>query len=161
MKPTKTTGVGSRTTRDADLNGGPPALATTQDLAGANPPHTGRWAHRRTARDVPDKPPRINLKAVAEALIDEGLDPATEIARVLRGRPVLDEDGNPTRDPITGEPLVSHLVDADIRLRTLNSLLEFFQPKLKAVEMKVNGNLDISSDQLETRLAALLEKASA
>jgi hypothetical protein len=107
----------------------------------------------------PKTPPKINLKAVAEALIDEGLDPATEIARVLRGRPMLDDDGNPVIDPVTGHELMEHMIDAETRLRTLNSLLEFTQPKLKAVEVKMSGSLELTGEQLDQRLQMLLAKA--
>lgn len=158
MPPRKTQGVGGRATRDRDLAGAVPQLATTQDLAGANPPHSGRPIAKRTAHRTSGTP-RINLKAVAEALIDEGLDPATEIARVLRGRPVLDDRGNPVIDPATGHELLTHDVDPETRLRTLNALLEFTQPKLKAVEVKMSGNLELSAEQLDKRLAALLQKA--
>lgn len=155
--PGKSEGVGGKVTRVADLAGAPPQLATSQDLIGANEPLVGRkHLNQRTARDVS----RINLKAVAEALVDEGLDPATEIARVLRGRPVLDDEGNEVIDPVTGHPVMEHLIDPDVRLRTLNSLLEFTQPKLKAVEVKLNGNLELSSEQLDQRLGALIAKAA-
>lgn len=153
----KTQGAGGNATRVADLAGAPPQLATSQDLIGANEPLVGREnPSKRSART----PHLINLKAVAEALIDEGLDPATEIARVLRGRPLLDDNGNQVIDPVTGLPVMEHLVDPEVRLRTLNSLLEFTQPKLKAVEVKLNGNLELSSEQLDQRLGALIAKAA-
>lgn len=153
-------GAGHRRTVDRDLAGDAPKLATVQDLAGANPPISGRgnW-HRRASKNIgPKTAPRINLKAVAEALIDEGLDPAAEIARVLKGRPLLDDNGDEVRDPVTGDVVIEHLVDPEVRLRTLNSLLEFLQPKLKAVEVKMSGSLDLSSDQLDQRLGMLLAK---
>lgn len=158
----KTQGAGSRRTTDPDLRGDVPKLATVQDLMGANPPLSGRTdVGRRTSKNKggPNVIPKINLKAVAEACIDEGLDPATEIARVLKGRPMLDDNGNEVRDPATGEVVYQHLVDADTRLRTLNSILEFTQPKLKAVEVKMSGSLDLTSEQLDQRLAMLLAKA--
>lgn len=157
----KTAGAGSKTTRDRDLVGDVPQMATVQDLMGANPPPSGRPLARRTAKGKtgPKVPPKINLKAVAEALIDEGLDPATEIARVLKGRPMVDDNGNEVHDPVTGEVVTQHLVDPETRLRTLNSLLEFTQPKLKAVEVKMSGSLELTSEQLDQRLAMLLQKA--
>jgi len=160
----KTTGAGSKTTRDRDLVGDVPKLATVQDLMGANPPPSGR-AHAgrissKNRKTLPTTPPKINLKAVAEACIDEGLDPATEIARVLKGRPMVDDNGNEVRDPVTGEVVMQHLVDPETRLRTLNSILEFTQPKLKAVEVKMSGSLEVTSERLDQRLAMLLQKAS-
>jgi hypothetical protein len=147
----------SKASRVADLAGAPPQLATSQDLLGANEPLTGRQYPVKRSSKVPHL---INLKAVAEALIDEGLDPAAEIARVLKGRPMIDDNGNPVIDPVTGQEVMEHLVDPEIRLRTLNSLLEFVQPKLKAVEVKLNGNLELSSEQLDQRLGALIAKAA-
>lgn len=148
-------GVGRRSTADPELRGDVPKLATVQDRMGANPPLSGRSnAGRVTSKDKS----KVNLKAVAEALIDEGLDPAVEIARVLKGRPVLDANGKPVKDPVTGEPMVEHLVEPDVRLRTLNSLLEFVQPKLKAVEVKMSGTLELTNEQLDQRLAMLLSK---
>ena len=147
----------SKATRVADLAGAPPQLATSQDLIGANEPLVGRQYPSKRSGKIPHL---INLKAVAEALIDEGLDPAAEIARVLKGRPMVDDNGNPVIDPVTGQEVMEHLVDPEIRLRTLNSLLEFVQPKLKAVEVKLNGNLELSSEQLDQRLGALIAKAA-
>lgn len=150
------------TTVDSSLNGDAPKMATVQDFMGASPPYSGRhMAMRSTKNKVvgPKTPPKINLKAVAEALIDEGLDPATEIARVLRGRPMLDDDGKPVIDPVTGHELMEHMIDAETRLRTLNSLLEFTQPKLKAVEVKMSGSLELTGEQLDQRLQMLLAKA--
>ena len=104
-------------------------------------------------------PGRINLKTVAEACADAGLDPAVEIARVLSTKvPVLDAKGKPKVDK-EGNPITVDLIDADTKIRTLTELLQYNQPKLKAVEMKVSGSLELSSDELDQRLAALLAKA--
>lgn len=102
---------------------------------------------------------RINLRAVAEACIEEGLDPATEIARALTktrpkvvdGQVVLDEHGVPVQVPV---------LDEETRLRTLTELLQYVQPKLKSVEVKLDGRLDLSSEQIDQRLQALLAKAA-
>lgn len=150
----------TRVTRARELNGEAPQLATVQDLAGANAPLTGRQhpAQRSLAR-YPGTP-KINLRQVAEACLEEGLDPATEIVRVLRGRPMVDDAGNEVIDPATGAPVMVHDVESDVRLRTLNSLLEFVQPKLKAVEVKMSGSLELSDEQLDARLKALIAKAA-
>jgi hypothetical protein len=50
-------------------------------------------------------------------------------------------------------------VDNDTKLRVLNELLSYTQPKLKAVEMRVSGHLELSNDQLDKRLQALMAKA--
>jgi hypothetical protein len=152
----------SDATRLAELNGAPPVLATSADLeaGGARTGDTymkGRSLdHKRGAIDGRG---RINLRAVAEACVDEGLDPAVEIIKALKrrvpkkmsnGMPVLDEDG---------QPVYEDAVDTDTKLRTLNELLQYTQPKLKAVEVKLNGNLELSSEQLDQRLASLIAKA--
>ena len=36
----------------------------------------------------------------------------------------------------------------------------YTQPKLKSVEMKVSGNLELTNEQLDARLVALLSKAA-
>ena len=154
--PRHTYGAGGRTSRVSDLAGAPPQLATSQDLIGANEPVVGNG---HPASRSAKQPNRINLKAVAEACIEEGLDPATEIIKALNrsvplvrnGAPVMDDDGKPVMVP---------LVDSDTRLRTLNELLQYTQPKLKAVEVKLNGNLELSSEQLDQRLGALIAKAA-
>lgn len=154
----KTQGAGSRKTRDPALVGDVPALATSQDLLAANPPLTGRTHARQTAAKAPG---RINLKAVADACIDAGLDPAVEILRALREQVlVLDRSGTPVLDPATGQPLYVDRVDPDTRIRTLNELLQYTQPKLKAVEVKMSGSLELSGEQLDQRLAALIAKAA-
>lgn len=102
---------------------------------------------------------RINLKQVAEACMDEGLDPATEITKALNKQIPLFKNGAQVFDD-NGLPVMVHLVDADTRLRTLNELLQYTQPKLKAVEVKMSGSLELSSEQLDQRLAALLAKAA-
>ena len=64
---------------------------------------------------------------------------------------MLDENGNPVE---------VDQIDSDTRLRTLNELLQYTQPKLKAVEVKMSGTLEIPSEQLDQRLAALIAKAA-
>jgi hypothetical protein len=72
--------------------------------------------------------------------------------------PVLDNNGNPKKDK-DGQPLLVDLIDPDTKLRTLTQLLEYNQPKLKAVEMKISGTLDLTSEELDQRLTAMLSKA--
>lgn len=154
------TGKGSRKTRDRELQGDVPKLATVHDLAGANEPVTGRKHPKQiSASTKPNAKHRINLKAVSEALIEEGLDPAVEITRILKGEIKRDDKGKPVLHPVTGEPVREYLVDPDTRLRTLNEVLQYTQPKLKAIEVKMSGNLEITSEQLDERLGALLAKA--
>jgi hypothetical protein len=48
---------------------------------------------------------------------------------------------------------------SDVCSSDLNELLQYTQPKLKSVEMKVSGALELTSEQLDSRLNMLLAKA--
>jgi hypothetical protein len=101
----------------------------------------------------------INLMKVAEALAAEGLDPSLEIAQALkRELPVMDREGRQVFDD-SGQPVMVPAIPEDLRLKTMVSLLEYCQPKLKATEVKVSGSVDLTSEQLDARVTALLEKA--
>lgn len=103
----------------------------------------------------------INLKAVAEALREAGMDPAVEMINILKRQvPVRDVNGKPRIDPETKQPMMVDAVDADTKLRMLNEMLQYTQPKLKSVEMKVSGNLELTSEQLDDRLAMYLSRAA-
>jgi len=45
-------------------------------------------------------------------------------------------------------------------MRTLNEFLQYTQPKLKSIEVKMSGTLDLTSEQLDNRLNMLLAKAA-
>ena len=142
-------------TRLPDLAGAPPQLATVQDLLGANPFHTGHEDRKRSSK----KKGSINLVPVYEALIDEGLDPTVEMIRILKAKVIVtDRSGQPVLDQ-DGKHMMVDAVDNDTKLRVLNELLSYTQPKLKAVEMRVSGHLELSNDQLDQRLQALMAKA--
>lgn len=79
----------------------------------------------------------FNLRAVSEALVDEGFDPAKRLIDVLK----------------KGE------LEADIEARLLMQLLEFTQPKLKAVEVKIDPLATVTEEQMNARIQALLSKA--
>lgn len=79
---------------------------------------------------------RINLTTVSEALCEEGLDPAVEIARVLK------KDG---------------ALDDRTRTMVLLELLQYRQPKLKAVEQTIK--IETTPEQDARRLSQLLQKA--
>lgn len=151
----------SKATRLAELAGAPPKMATADDLQAAGP-RTGythavqtSGANKGTGTGL-----RMNLKAVSEALVEEGLDPATEFAKVLKGRPMVDDAGNPVIDPRTGQPAREYDIDPDIRVRMLSEILQYTQPKLKAVEVKLDGRMELTAEQLDQRLGALLAKAA-
>jgi hypothetical protein len=142
--------------RLAELAGAPPRLASAEDLESAGP----RTGVQHPIQRSSSKPLGINLRAVSEALVEEGLDPAVEFARVLRGRPAVDAGGNPVIDPVTGDQARVYEIDTDVRVRMLSEILQYTQPKLKAVEVKMSGTLELSDEQLDTRLKALLAKAA-
>lgn len=78
------------------------------------------------------KPGKINLRKVAEVLESYGMDPTEEILKVV---PEL---------------------DADTRARVMLGLLEYVQPRLKSVEMKVEGNITtMTPEQREARILEL------
>lgn len=147
--------------RLSELAGAPPRMATAADLEAAGPNTTSTHARQISYSKkggAVDLKHRINLKAVAEACIDEGLDPAVEITRALNKQIPLIKNGQQVFDD-QGLPVMVHLVDPDTRLRTLNELLQYTQPKLKAVEVKMSGSLELTSEQLDQRLAMLLARA--
>lgn len=128
-----------------------PKMATLADKAGAEV-LTASGTNRAPRKRGRKAATGINLKSVAEALVLEGLDPAVEFARILK--PVEEVD------PDTGETVMKHQLDPDTRARMLSEILQYTQPKLKAVEVKMSGSLDLlSEEQLDNRLQALLSKA--
>jgi hypothetical protein len=40
----------------------------------------------------------------------------------------------------------------------LSEILNYTQPKLKAIEVKMSGSLELTSEQLDQRLSALMQK---
>lgn len=148
--------------RQADLAGAPPKLATADDLERSTAAKPSRkYASSRSSSTKKGGELRINLKAVSEALVDEGLDPTVEIIRILKSEvPVCDANGKPKLDPKTKKPIMVPALDADTRMRMMNELLQYTQPKLKSVEMKVSGNLELTNEQLDARLVMLLSKAA-
>lgn len=142
-------------TRLAELAGAPPRLASAADLQAGGPAAASHPILTSGANKLRNA--GLNLRAVAEACLEEGLDPATEIVRALAkvkprivdGQVVIGVDGRPEMVP---------MLDPETRLRTLTELLSYVQPKLKAVEVTVKDEL--SGDQLDRRLSLLLAKAS-
>lgn len=149
--------------RLAELNGAPPRLATSADLEAAGPLTGDTYMKSRSLehkRGAIDGRGRMNLRAVAEACIQEDLDPAVEIVKALKAkRPKMMSNGMPVLDE-EGQPVYVDELDLDTKLRMYDRLLEYVQPKLKAVEVKLNGNLELSSEQLDQRLAALIARAA-
>ena len=147
--------------RHADLAGAPPKLATLADLEIPTVAKPGRaHASNRSSSTKKGGELKINLKAVAEALVDEGYDPAVEIISILKKQvPIYDNNGAPKIDPKTKKPIMRDALDPDTKLRMLNEMLQYTQPKLKAVEMKISGHLDLTNEQLDSRLEMLFAKA--
>ena len=145
--------------RHRDLVGAPPKLAALDDLAFPTAAKTGRTHAKQITSQKKGRDMRINLKAVIEACIDEGLDPAVEIAKALKATTPMIRGGHPVLDH-EGKTIMVPLLDMDTRMRTLNEFLQYTQPKLKSVEVKLSGTLDLTSDQLDARLNMLLAKAA-
>ena len=78
----------------------------------------------------------ISLKKVADALIEAGMDLPTEIIRTLQ---------------------TSEVIDEDTKLRVKMELLQYVQPKLKAIEVTgANGGpVEVSSLSREERMARI------
>lgn len=154
-------GIVGTQNRGRELVGDVPRMATVEDKTGFSILESARpHAKQNSYSRLPNVQHKINLKTVADALIDAGLDPAIEIARILKGVAKINPDtGDIEVDPLTGEPIRVHLVDEEVRLRTFNSLLEFNQPKLKAMEVKVTTT-DMPTEQLDQRIKALLAKVN-
>lgn len=134
-------------------------MATMDDLAFPTGAKTGRTHAKQITSQKKGRDMRINLKAVAEACIDEGLDPAIEIAKALKATIPMMRNGMQVYDD-NGVAVMIPLLDVDTRMRTLNEFLQYTQPKLKSVEVKMSGTLDLTSEQLDNRLNMLLAKAA-
>lgn len=95
----------------------------------------------------------LNLRRVAEVLGQYGLDPSVEIAEILT--PVIEVDTD------TGVEVERHRLPPETRANILLELMQYAHPKLKAVEMKVEGTIaGMTQEQIDTRLKALIAKAS-
>lgn len=104
----------------------------------------------------------FNLKAVAEALIGEELDPFVEVSKALKlRRYVRDDKGQHVIDPTTNEPIWTYELDPSTRAKILIELGQYIAPKLKAVEVKVEDKRTLTEDQLNQRITAFLERAAA
>jgi len=142
--------VGSAKSKRETL-GDVPALATVEGADFSAPQLNGQRRSRSNTR--------INLRAVGEVLAEYGMDPAAEMVKILTAEePVLDTDGAPIYDE-DGQPMTRPALDAEMRLRFMNELLQYTQPKLKSVDVKVDHTADLTDEQLERRIALLLAKA--
>lgn len=100
---------------------------------------------------------RLNLRAVSDVLEGYGLDPIEELAKVLTTRePQRARDGSVVKDD-KGNPILKPVVDMDTRVKLLTELAQYTRPKLKSVEV-VNKGPELTDDQIERRLQALLDR---
>ena len=155
-----------------DLLGGPPRMHSSQELIERRcptvnnvilPPRGAPPVKRKmgAVKGVPHAPARvaIRLQTVANAVALHGLDPSVEIPRILSAMvPVLDNDGNARLHPETGEEITRPAIDDDTKLRTYLALLEYLQPKLRSTDVKISGSLELTNEQLDLRLKALMAK---
>ena len=92
------------------------------------------------------------LRKVAEVLASYDMDPSVELAEILTPVPVVDPD--------TGVTYEQHRLPPQARASVLLELMQYAHPKLKAVEMKIEGTLaGLTQEQIDAQLAALLAKA--
>lgn len=107
---------------------------TSKEMMSADPLRM-KQAHSAMNTRRKGKAPPINMKAVAEVLSAYGLNPAVMIVEAVQSGK-LDEK-----------------TKAGIGL----SLIEYLQPKLKAVEHK--GEIKLDPEQIDRQLQMLLDKA--
>jgi len=114
----------------------PPAAPTSRSVVriAESAPRLGVEKRSKTDGDV-----RVNLRAVAEVCIAAGLNPAEKIVEALEGNEL----------------------DAALKARVNLELLSYLQPKLKAVEVRVEDNRDLSEEQIDERIDSLLQKLEA
>ena len=154
------------------LAGGPDAPAKSIGAAAKVPSPVGATpatlTHRNARMTAPAGGKRdanvspFNLKAVAEALIGEEMDPFVEVAKALKKRYwVIDGDGKAVIDPTTGEPAWRYEIGITDRAKILIELGQYIAPKLKAVEVKVEDKRTLSEEQLNDRIGAFLARANA
>jgi hypothetical protein len=116
------------------------------------------YASERSYPDKKDTRKEVNLREVAEVLVSHGLDPTEEITKILmEQRPVRTRTGVQVLNE-DGTPMMEYVLDTETRLKTFLGLMEYVKPKLKSTELKVSGNLDLTADQLDARIAMLLNR---
>lgn len=128
---------------------------TTATPATLNRSHTRYPAGVSSGPKDPDAAP-FNLMSVADALTQEGLDPFVEVAKVLKERAPVMRDGKQAVDPETGELLTYAVIGPVDRAKILVELGQYVQPKLKAVEVKVEDRTQLTEEQLNARIAKIM-----
>lgn len=117
-----------------------PAFATVDTIHPEHAIHQTSAATLRPNRSSQTKGRYgVNLPAVAEVLAEYGVDPAVELALIVRKS--HDDGGLPTQD----------------RARVLSELLQYVRPKLKATEVTIKPP-DLTPEQLDRRLESLLAR---
>ena len=92
-------------------------------------------------------PAKINLRAVAEVLKDNGLDPTEEIVKVLQA---VDKEGRP-------------VIPSDLRAKINLELLQYIAPKLKSIEVKAKiaaTAFDVNDAQARSIAEAFLQSSA-
>jgi len=115
----------------------------------------GKTHGTRRSSATQSQPVGFNMKAVIDVLTEHELNPAHEIAQILKAtREVRDAQGNPVLNP-DGSPVRVPVLDEKTRLAALMGLQEYVAPKLKAVEV-THKEPPLTEDQIDARLRALL-----
>ena len=124
------------TRRTTDVGGGRPGLRAPRVNALAVSGDSMKFkSGAKKTKAGGKKNATFNLQAVADVLAAEGLNPAVEVVKALKGGKL----------------------DAKTAASVALALLEYCQPKLKSVEHK--GTVAPDPVQVEAQLRRLLEKA--
>ena len=113
--------------REAEKRDKAPALAERRDLI----PNTSKTNPARRKKGM------LDLFSVAEVLAEQGLNPAEEIAKALKG----------------GQ------LDLETQVKLHATLLEYVAPKLKSVELNGTLNVQRTPEEIEARLQELAQMA--
>lgn len=105
---------------------------------------------------------KINIRSVREVLEEAGLDPTVELVAIIQATvPETDAKGNVIVDALTGETIEKHVLPQAMRASLTADLIQYVQPKLKAVEMKVEDKTPPTDEQLDARIKHLMRKPGA
>jgi len=110
----------------------------------------------------------IKLSAVKKVLESYGLDPSVELVNILqkrervpqtddKGRVLRDEDGRVVyRKDENGDDLLMPVIPMATRVEILKDFQDRVSPKLKAVEVRINDDRNLTPEQVEARIVQLM-----
>jgi hypothetical protein len=101
----------------------------------------------------------FDLNSVADVLLDHGLDPSVELARILKPEQKRDNVGQPLYGP-DGKPVMIDQLAAPERARVLLELQQYVHPKLKAIEI-TQKTVEPTPEEVRAEIQRLVDKAKA